>query len=137
MKTPELSVPKTVTDGLTPEQYRVLIVDDERLVRWSLMKALQKANYLGTVAGTAEEALVQLRASTFDVMITDMRLPGIDGFALAAKAQESNPTCRVVMMTAFGDEASKERAKQMGIAYFIDKPINLADMVWMVQRILK
>lgn len=137
MNTTELSVPKTGTDDVMPEQYRVLIVDDEALIRWSLTQVLQKASYQVSSASTAEEATLKLNSDAFDVVITDMKMPGEDGFMLAARAKKINPQCRVVMMTAFGDDGTRKRANKIGIEEFIDKPINLANIVWTVERIMK
>ncbi len=116
--------------------YRVLVVDDEALVRWSVQQVLQKASYQLSTANTGEEAILHLTSKQYDIIITDMRLPGEDGFAVAAKAKKINPACHVIMMTAFGDTASKERAKALGIEHFVDKPVDLAELVWLVHRLM-
>jgi len=118
------------------EAYRVLVVDDEALVRWSLTEVLRKAKYRVSTASSAEDALVQLRGELFDVLITDLKMPGKDGFDLATRAKQIQPQCHVIMMTAFGDEASEERAKQAGIERVMDKPVKLPDVIWQIKRMM-
>ncbi len=115
----------------------ILVVDDEPLVRWSIMTTLQKAGYQVVTASTVEDATMALRRGSFNLVITDMKLPDETGLNLAAQVKETTPPCPVIMISAFGDEGSKQRAREIGVDLFVDKPINLAEMLWTVQRIMR
>lgn len=116
---------------------RILVVDDEELVRWSIMKVLQRGNYDVATASSAEEAREKIGTSNFDLVITDKKLPGADGFALAQLVKKNSPDCPVVMITAYGDEDSRTHAKEIGIDYFLDKSTDLAEILWIATRILR
>ncbi|MFQ6676628.1 MAG: response regulator [Fidelibacterota bacterium] len=120
---------------MTAIPFRILVVDDEPLMRWSLEKSLKKAGYATASVASAELAQEKLRAATYDLVITDMRLPGEDGFAVAASAQECAHHPTVILITAFGDPDSRKRAREMGIRYFVDKPFDLSEMVNLVKGI--
>ena len=114
----------------------ILIVDDEPLVRWSLQSRLKKAGYLTATASTAEQAMEDLSTSQFDLVITDMRLPLQDGFEVASAAKHFRPKAFVIMISAFGDDASKMHARGVGIEHFVDKPFDLNEIVALVDRLL-
>jgi two-component system response regulator (stage 0 sporulation protein F) len=137
MTNSEFPAPGIHTKESLSGEYSILVVDDEALVRWSVAQVLRKANHRVTTADTGEEAILYLNSANQDIIITDMKLPGSDGFSLAAAAKKANPACHIIMMTAFGDVASKDRAKDIGIEHFIDKPVNLGELVWLVHRVMK
>lgn len=117
------------------QRYNVLVVDDEVLVRWSAARALERVGLNVAVAATAEEAFSMLDREVFHTLITDMRLPTKDGFDVAARARSVNPNCAVVLMSAFRDDAINQRAHERGFDCFLDKPLNLPEVVGMVTRI--
>lgn len=115
---------------------QVLVVDDEPLVCWSLERVLTKAGFRVIKAESGEKAIENLRSQPVDVVITDMKLPHLDGFAVALEAKRRLPDTPVIMISAFGDSASRQKAKDMSIEYFIDKPFDLAAMTSLVASIL-
>ena len=115
---------------------KILIVDDEALVCWSIEKTLRKAGYETISADSGEKAIEKLRSSSFDLIITDMKLPNADGFDVAATAKRLLPLTPVIMISAFGDEAAHEKASTMKIDCFVDKPFDLSEIASIVRWIL-
>ncbi len=120
----------------TERQPHVLVVDDESLVCWALEKALNKIGCQISTVPTGEAAIEAMSASRFDLVITDMKLPHLDGFAVASEAKRRLPDTPVMMISAFGDSASRQKAEATSIEYFIDKPFDLAAMTSLVASIL-
>ena len=117
---------------------RILIVDDEQPVAQALQRALslpQGGGYLVESCESGEAALERLERAHFDLLISDLRLPGINGLDLIEQARQRNPGMRSVLITAFGSAEVEERALSATDAY-VPKPFHLRDMIQIVQRIL-
>lgn len=112
--------------GIATEVMRVLVVDDEALVCWSLGEALTAQGYDVATAGEGRAALELLAGSgrNPDVVLLDYRLPGRDGLTLLPEIQALAPRARVVLMTAYGSPELLARAQALG-ARVIDKPIDI------------
>lgn len=124
---------KVVMEG----KYRILVVDDERLICWSLTKALEKDYCEVVSAQTGEEALQRNREMNFDVVITDLRLPGIDGIDLLKEIRQTTPNCRVIIISAYGTPQIAVEAKEEGAFDFIDKPLVMDDVRKVVRASLE
>jgi putative two-component system response regulator len=101
---------------------RTLIVDDEPGIRSLAGKILSRDGTVCEMAGTAEEALERLARERFDVILLDIRLPGMDGLTLAGRIQESDPDIALVMMTGTTNVESVIAAMQAGAADYVVKP---------------
>ncbi len=114
-----------------------LVVDDEAAMREILSSALAPA--VGRVfrAETAEEALDILREENVDVVVSDLRLPGMDGFELLARLREEQPGVRFVLITAHGDMDVVVRALREGASGFLAKPFDNAMLREIVSRLLR
>ena len=108
-----------------PHAIRILIVDDEMLIRWALGQALSARGCVITEAATAREALAAVRAGSFDVILMDYRLPDTTHLELLREIRATTPQARVVMMTAFGTPEMLDEARQLGVRRVLEKPIDL------------
>ena len=116
----------------------ILIVEDELGVAQPLKKALDLSPnklYQVELCSSGEDALERLGNKRFDLLISDFRLPGIDGLELLKQAQQISPGILSVLITAYGSPDVEERAKKIAKAY-IPKPFHLRDIVQTVQQIL-
>lgn len=104
---------------------RVLVVDDEMLIRWALGQALGARGCVVTEAGNAREALQALRAGEFDAVVMDYRLPDTTHLELLREVRALSPAGHVVMMTAFGTPEMVDEAMELGVSRVLDKPIDL------------
>ena len=114
----------------------VLIVDDEKHTRDGLRQALEDS-YDVSVAANAEEAFNQLEAQEFDVILTDLRMPGKSGLKVIDKALALPNKPAVIMMTAYGSIDSAVEAMKRGAVDFLTKPVNIDRLEVLIQRALK
>src|SRR5471030_2137129 len=114
----------------------VLIVDDEKHTREGLQQALAE-NYDVTVAANADEAFNLLDAQPFDVVLTDLRMPGKSGLKVIDKALAVPNRPAVLMMTAYGNIDTAVDAMKRGAVDFLTKPVNIERLEVLIQRALK
>ncbi|MBN1179126.1 MAG: response regulator [Anaerolineae bacterium] len=108
---------------------RILIVDDEKNVAMTLRDGLEKLPDCEIVVATGgEEALQLFGQRPFDLLITDYKMPDIDGITLAARVQETYPHTTIIMITAYGDEALHGQATRASIRRVLDKPVRLKEI---------
>lgn len=112
----------------------VWIIDDDRSIRWVLEKALSKENYDIRAFESAEGVLQQLAKETPDAIISDIRMPGIDGLQLLEKIQASYPDVPVIIMTAHSDLDSAVTSYQSGAFEYLPKPFDLNEAVALTKR---
>ena len=116
---------------------KILVVDDERDICKALEFLLSRAGYTVTTAGSGEEALKKIEADDFDLVITDLKMEGIDGMELMERALGINPNLIVVIMTAFASVESAVKAMKKGASDYIVKPFINEDVKMTVKRLLE
>src|SRR5574341_85151 len=107
---------------------RVLVVDDERLIRWSVEQTLGK---LGYDVGTAEDgatAVQMVREESPDIILLDLKLPDTDGLQVLRQVKEAHPDIQVVIMTAYADVGTAVEAMRLGAYDYIAKPIDFENL---------
>jgi DNA-binding NtrC family response regulator len=109
----------------------ILIVEDERLVSWSLTKALEKAGYCVSVAETRERAQEHLAARRFDLVITDVKLPAANGYEIAAGLDPGIP---VIVISAEPEPVGG--ARNPHVHSFVEKPFVLDEVTALVETLL-
>src|SRR5207247_8864612 len=102
----------------------ILVVDDEPNVRKVLGAMLEQAGYLTTRAAGADEALDLVRAQDPDLVITDLKMPGMDGLELLRRLKEGFPEIPVVVLTAHGTVEAAVEAMKEGALDFLTKPFD-------------
>ena len=108
----------------------VLIVDDEETLTWSMAKSLSKDKdkYEVIIANNGREALNYLEKNKIDLVITDIRMPDINGLDLLVKIKKEYPQTKVIIMTAYGSSDVQKEATQRGSLYYIEKPFEISDI---------
>ncbi len=117
-------------------KYSILIVDDEENVRKLLQKIFLKENYITHTASNAEDALHIIDTFQVDVVITDIKMPGISGIELLNKIREIDTSIQVIMITAFATLETAIDALKMGAKDYITKPFNLEDILFSVRKLI-
>jgi DNA-binding NtrC family response regulator len=114
---------------------RVLVVDDESLIRWALNARLSSAGYHVNEAEDAASALAYFRQDnpSIDLVLLDLNLPDSDGVTLLKKIKSSCPACRVILMTAFATPEKLQDARDNGAHAVLAKPFDLDDMLQAVE----
>lgn len=117
---------------------KVLIVDDEETLTWSMSKSLSKDRdrYRILIANTGKEALEILGKNAVDLVITDIRMPDINGLDLLTTIRNDYPRTQVIIMTAYGSSDIQKEANKRGSLYYIEKPFEIADIRKLILDIL-
>src|SRR5690554_2342006 len=115
---------------------RVVIVDDDRAIRWVLERALAQPDLKVECMERADSALQGLLDTPPDVLVTDIRMPGIDGLDLMARVREAHPDLPVIVMTAHSDLDSAVASYQGGAFEYLPKPFDVDEAVALVRRAL-
>ena len=115
---------------------KVLVVDDDAAVGKMLSLLLTQAGFPATWACGGEEALAALGKESFDLVITDVRMPGMDGMALLAKLKQEVPELPVVVLTAHGTVPMAVEAMRQGAADFLQKPPEREEILFVVKKAL-
>ena len=116
---------------------RVLIVDDEANARTALAELLRDEGYQVETAADGFKALPKLDDFAPDLVLTDLKMPGMDGIDLMKKAREQDPERAVVVMTAYGAVDTAVAAMRQGAADYLTKPINVEELVLVLDRALE
>ncbi len=116
----------------TPET--VWIIDDDKSIRWVVEKALQKAAIKTRSFSSANELLVALKDKLPDALITDIRMPGMDGLELLERVRHNYPELPVIVMTAHSDLESAVSAFHGGAFEYLPKPFDIKDVVDLAHR---
>lgn len=104
--------------------HKVLVVDDDPVVGKSFNRVLSHKGYSVITAANAAEALEQMRRDEYDLVVTDIRMPGMDGLELAETVKARRPWTPVVIVTGYGTAANEARAKAAGVSAFLHKPLS-------------
>ena len=112
----------------------VLLVDDEAVAREGLATALRRDGLEVTTADNGEAALALLRQREYEVLLTDVKMPGMDGLELLRRAQEAWPGMEVLVVTGFATTESAVEAMRAGAFYYVSKPFRLGEVRKLVRE---
>src|SRR3954467_4453548 len=104
---------------------RILVVDDEATIRDLLLKTLALAEYDVDMAPDGRTALERLRMVPYDLLITDLKMPGVDGLAVIREARRLKADIPVIIITGFSTEASAIEAVNLGVSGYLTKPFRV------------
>jgi len=110
---------------MEPSKYTILVVDDEERLRNLIVTFLSKLGHLCVTAIDGVDALDKMKGNKIDAVVTDMKMPNMDGITLAAKISIHHPELPVMIMTAFEEEHAAGVAITVGARDFIKKPFSL------------
>jgi len=117
--------------------YTILVVEDEPVQLESLAGFLSKQGYRVLKAANPEQAILNIRNSAVDIVLSDFRMPGMSGVKLLEAIKEINPSIQVIIMTAYGTVESATDAMKLGAADYITKPIDLYRLQVLISNILE
>ena len=115
---------------------KILLAEDDDSLRRFLQTALKKAGHDVTAFGQGDEALVCLEKEFFDLLLTDIVMPVMDGIELARRATKLDPKMRIMFITGFAAVALSPDSKAPRAAKVLSKPFHLRDLVNEVERLL-
>jgi len=115
---------------------KILVVDDEEGARELFYTILSGEGYGVTLANDGEAALGHLKAGPFDLIITDIKMPVMDGLQLLQEIRKSGLTTDVIMVTAYGEVETYLKAMSLGAAEYINKPIRIKELKRIVHKVV-
>lgn len=116
------------------EYVKILIVDDEPMMRNLLLKILESEGYKITLAASALEALDRLNENKFDLMLSDVKMPGMNGFELLEEVKKKWNDMAVIVMTGYGDAFTIKEALLKGADEYLSKPFKSHEVSLIVER---
>lgn len=114
---------------------RILVLDDEPIVCKRLKPAFQKSGYYVETFTDSAAALARMTQTTFDVIITDLKMEGADGFQVLERARELLPQARIVVITGFATLDTAKESFRKGAFDFVAKPFKLGGIIECVRRL--
>jgi DNA-binding NtrC family response regulator len=119
------------------DEFKVLLVDDETEFRETLMKRLRKRNLLITGASSGEEALAVLERTPVDVVVLDVRMPGMDGIETLRAIKKQCPLVEVIMLTGHASLEVAIQGMELGAFDYLMKPMDIDELVYKLEDAYK
>jgi len=111
------------------EKNRILVVDDDEVVRWSYLRSLQSISRDVAAASDGEQALQTMEQNPFDVVLLDIRMPGQDGMSVLRTIKQKWPDSEVVIITGYPTVDSAKEAVRLGACDYVAKPVGPQDVI--------
>jgi len=115
------------------EDFKILLVDDEAEFLDTVLKRLRKRGLLVTGAPSGEKALAYLDQNAVDVVVLDVKMPGMDGIQTLREIKKQNPLVEVIMLTGHASVEVAIEGMQLGAFDYLMKPINIDDLLYKIQ----
>jgi two-component system, response regulator, stage 0 sporulation protein F len=115
---------------------KILVVDDEEGARELFNTILTDEGYEVTLAVNGEDGLTRFKTVPFDLVVTDIKMPGMDGLQLLQEIRKTGSKADVIMVTAYGEVESYLKAMSLGAAEYINKPIRIKELKRIVHKVL-
>jgi len=122
---------------MRPKKGKLLIVEDEAVVRESVRDWLVEDGYDVECAETGEEALERIKKQDFGVLVLDLRLPGIDGLQVFEQAKKLKPEAKGIIITAYPSNETRDRARRLGLLDYFPKPFKVEDLEKVIKEALQ
>jgi DNA-binding NtrC family response regulator len=118
----------------TDQKTQILILDDEPIVCKRLHPALEKAGYEVEAFTSSAEAMERVKTKEFDIVITDLKMEGIDGMTFLSAVKERSPGTEVIVITGFATMETAKESYQKGVFDFVAKPFKLGEIQDVVKK---
>jgi DNA-binding NtrC family response regulator len=112
----------------------LMVIDDEPIVGKRLKTVLEKSGYSVETFTDGATALRAMEVKPFDIIITDLKMEGIDGMKILAMTRKKNPDSKVIIITGYGRKATAREALSKGAFYFLTKPFRLEELRQVIRR---
>lgn len=116
---------------------KILLIDDDEWIRDSMGSFFDSEGCLFLAVESAEAGIDALRTRDYDIIISDYRLPGMDGLAFFGQIRTSHETAIKILITAYGDDTLATRSVEAGVNDYIQKPFDMRDIQGALARLMK
>ncbi|MBI4791048.1 MAG: response regulator [Chloroflexi bacterium] len=131
---PGTLAPKAEAAPVSVRTVRILIVDDEPTVRDIVAKFLAFRGYQVAVADSGYDGIAAFKRARFDLVVTDLGMPGMSGWEVAREVKRLRPQTLVVLMTGWAADLDQEKVKESGVDHIVHKPFNVDDVLTLVNE---
>ena len=121
----------------TVDKKRILIVDDDPEICETLSDILDEEGYDVVTANDGQEALEKIRQDSFNLVITDIKMPIMDGMALLKEIEKSHANIEVIVITSYGNEGQQVEATRLGAYEYLNKPLKVDQLKNIIARALQ
>lgn len=119
------------------EPFKIAVIDDEPIVCRETKRALLKEHYEVETFSDSESALQRFEQTNFDLILCDLKLPGLSGLDLLKSVRRHHPDCEVIIITAYSSVDTAIEAIRAGAFHYVTKPIKMAELKLLVKRVLE
>ncbi|MFO7860868.1 MAG: response regulator [Desulfosalsimonas sp.] len=113
---------------------RILLVDDEEEFVTTLSERMEMRGFDASVAFDGQKAMETLKTRVPDVMVLDLRMPGLDGMEVLERVKKTNPEAQVIILTGHGSYKDEEQARRLGAFDYLQKPVGVDTLVQSIQK---
>ncbi|QAR31977.1 response regulator [Geovibrio thiophilus] len=115
---------------------KILVVDDEEHTRLGYAEVLEMENFKVSTAEDAFKAIELLKQDKFDIVVTDLRMPEMDGLAFLERLKQIDKNTKAIMITAFGSFKTYKKASDSGVVIYLNKPVRAAELMEAVHAVV-
>lgn len=119
------------------EKLRILVVDDESIVRVSCKRILEPEGFHVDIAADGYEAIELIKKQAYDIIITDLKMPKMDGLEVLQWIKRNSPASKVVVITGFSTPEIAERSVEAGATKYLEKPFTPETLISVIQSAIK
>ncbi|MBT8378210.1 MAG: response regulator [Ignavibacteria bacterium] len=119
------------------EKIKILLVDDEKEFVETLSERIKMREHDSVVALDGEQALKKLEDEIPDVVVLDLKMPGIDGMEVLKRIRKAYPKVQVIMLTGHGSEKDEEEARKLGAFEYLEKPVEIDKLMMKIKKAYK
>ena len=117
--------------------HQILVVDDQVSISQHIQAILENEGYIVSIAHSGDQALIKLSSQSFDILLADMKMPGMDGLELFKKARKFDQNISGIIMTAYGSISSAVESIKQGISDYLEKPFEPESLLLVVDKALR
>lgn len=116
---------------------RILVIEDDAAIRQGIADALEAAGYVALPVADGHDGLASAFSATYDLMLLDLVLPGVNGFTILRRVRDVRPAVPIIILTARGEEADRVRGLELGADDYVVKPFSVRELLARVAAVLR
>ncbi|MHA1672326.1 MAG: hybrid sensor histidine kinase/response regulator [Promethearchaeota archaeon] len=132
----QIELEKPQLESVSNQQARILWVDDEEVIREFAVKSLNKFQHIIDVAQSGEDALIYLEQNKYDLLITDVGMPGMTGWDLSLKIKDKYPEMQIAVITGWGNEITPKKVEKYQVQHILSKPVEIQQLLDLITKVM-